>query len=229
MRDFIDSTFAGRPSSRIGIRLAVVIALWRLTGGAAIAQADIPGACCFPDGTCEAYVNSVACAEDGGAFAGFGVTCDNAACPAPVCDETLELSACPQRIIFETTDENGVVFDLPTPPTATGCDPIVTLEPAIGDLLPVGETIVVVTAEDDLGDVVSCAFTVVVSRVAETGPIQKRRIKGGGLDGAESIGGCGLGAPTEMFCGACPMAGFAGVFAALATCRRRRRACRKSR
>ena len=229
MRDSIDSTIAGRPSSRIGIRFAVVFALWRLTSGAAIAQADIPGACCFPDGTCEAYVNSVACVEDGGAFAGFGVTCDNAACPASVCDETLELSACPQRIIFETTDEDGVVFELPNPPTATGCDAIVTLEPAIGDLLPVGETVVVVTAEDDLGDVVRCEFTVVVSRVAETGPIEKRRIKGGGLDGADSIGFCGTGAPTEAFCGACPMAGFAGVFAGLATFRRRRFTCRKSR
>lgn len=204
-----------------------------LVAGARIVQADIPGACCFPDGSCDVYVNSVDCVDDGGVFAGVGVTCDNASCPttSPACDIPLEFSTCPTRILFETSDVDGIEFDLPNIPTARGCDVIVTLEPPLGAWLPVGETPIVAIAEDAYGESLTCGFLVVVDWVGETGPIRKRRIKGGGaqtdVDGV-TCDNVGLLAGKTL-CGVCPLSGYLGAFASMAVSRRRRSKCRRSR
>lgn len=211
-----------------------------VSAAATSARADIPGACCFPDGSCDVYVNWVACEDDGGTFAGYGVTCDNAGCEPtePECDTPLSLSACPQTIVVETSSADGAEFDLPNPPVAEGCEPIVTIDPPIGSILPIGDNTIVVTATDTRGDEVSCEFVVEVDYVDEDGPIRKRRIKGGGnVSGgdATSVGACGelspfaqslIGSPA---CGACQFVGFFGFFAGMAACRRSCRKCRKSR
>lgn len=200
---------------------------------ATMARADIPGACCLSDGTCAAYVNSVACESDGGTFAGFGITCDNADCAAvPTdCDRPLMLSDCPQLIIFETRDADGATFTMPNPPTATGCSVIVTMEPPLGALLPIGANQISVFASDDLGNLVTCQFVVVVDLVDEVGPIQKRRIKGGGAidpalpgEGENSI--CDAVVPGAAWisqgplCGTCQLAGLLGSLAGLCAGRR---------
>lgn len=200
------------------------------------ARADIPGACCLPDGSCEVVVNWHDCEAVGGTFAGFGVTCDNAGCvPTEVlCDTPLVLSACPGTIVFETESPSGVIFSMPNPPTSTGCDPVVTVDPPLGTLLAVGEHTVTVIAEDAHGEFATCEFTIVVDFVDEEGPILKRRIKGGGnTEGTTPGMACGgrilpsgaeIGGP---LCGICPASGLVGAFAALGV--GRRRACRKSR
>ncbi len=189
--------------------------------------ADIPGACCFPDGSCDVYTNTVECGEDGGTFAGVGVTCDNARCPAtkPECNEPLALSACPKTIVIETRDSEGVALDAAVLPTFEGCDVLLEVEPAIGKYLPIGENPINVMATDANGASVSCLYTIVIDLVDEVGPIRKRKIKGGGEPDGSSTGDgqCmeflpGLGG---SLCGACPLIGFMAAFAGLAAGRRR--------
>ncbi|MCB9855832.1 MAG: hypothetical protein H6818_09100 [Phycisphaerales bacterium] len=224
-----DSTSTSGPSLTVFACIAAlsVAALCPL-----IARADIPGACCFPDGTCDTYINSVACVEDGGTFAGFGVTCDNAGCKAtaPTCDTPLILSACPPMVIFETRSVDGVEFDLSNLPVAEGCDVVVTIDPPLGARLPVGVTLAVVTAESAFGEIATCDFSVVVDLVDEVGPIEKRRIKGGGSPTTEG-GVCESLSPLigGASCGVCQIFGLLCTFAGMAASRRRVRTCRKSR
>lgn len=192
--------------------------------------ADIPGACCFPDGSCDVYTNTVECGEDGGVFAGIGVTCDNADCPAtePECHEPLALSACPTTIVIETRDSDGAAYDASILPIAEGCDVVRTVDPAPGALLSVGENVIQVNATDADGDVVSCQFVIIVDLVDESGPIRKRKLKGGGstgnggLDGDDASCGGVLPGIAGPLCGTCPLTGLIASFVWLAACRRRR-------
>lgn len=139
------------------------------------------------------------------------------------------LSACPQTIIFETRDVDGVEFELSNLPAADGCDVIVTIEPPLGARLPVGVTLAVVTANDMSGEVETCEFTVVVDLVDEVGPIEKRRIKGGGSTFADD-GVCTDQSPLlgGGACGTCPLPGFLGMLVGMTAFQRQGRRCRRS-
>ncbi len=87
------------------------------------------------------------------------------------CDAALLLAACPDTITLQAIDAAGIVVAYPTPATQFGgCEVVVTIDPPSGTLFPVGTTTVTVTASDELGSQLSCAFDVVVIPPVEPSP-----------------------------------------------------------
>ena len=66
-----------------GIAWALVL-LWMLTTGALpVVAAEVTGACCFPNGSCQDLLESV-CDGQSGEFIGFETSCATIDCAAPV-------------------------------------------------------------------------------------------------------------------------------------------------
>lgn len=84
-----------------------------------------PGACCFPDGSCEVLLRED-CAAQGGAFQGDGTDCQTVECPQPATGACCVGEVCSIRTADECAAGGGEYLG-----DDTGCDPNPCVIPTI--------------------------------------------------------------------------------------------------